>query len=105
MPNQTTSGDSESTSVADTLKNLFKRNKKNIIGGSAALVVAAGVFISLAKEQDLTEGTEDFVPFPDPVSKDQKRQSPSLHTVREHQRRTKDGTITIPPYVRGGSTA
>lgn len=46
---------------------------------------------SLAKEQDLTEDTEDFVPFPDPVSRDQKRQSPSLHTVREHQRRTRDG--------------
>ncbi|MFD4973743.1 hypothetical protein [Streptomyces sp. NPDC058424] len=102
MPNQTTSEDGESTSVADTVKNLFKKNKKIIIGGSAALVVAASVFISLAKEQDVTE---DFVPFPAPVAGDQKRQSPSLHTVREHQRRTKDGTITIPPYVRGGSTA
>ncbi|MGW4995142.1 hypothetical protein ACWEQ3_47495 [Streptomyces mirabilis] len=35
MPNQTPSEDGETTSVAETVKNFFKKNKKIIIGGGA----------------------------------------------------------------------
>lgn len=102
MPNQTTFEDGETTSVAATVRSLFKKNKKIIIGGGTALVFATGVFISLAKGQDVTE---DFEPFPDSVAGDQKRQSPCMHEVASHQRRTKDGHTNVRSYVRGGSTA
>jgi hypothetical protein len=102
VPDQTT--DDETTSVAERLKNLLKKNKEIIIGGTA-LVVVTGVLISRSKGQDLTEDTEGFGSFSDPVAEDQKRQSPSRHVVTSHQRRTKNGVITVRPYERGGSTA
>jgi len=106
MPNQTTSEDDGTTSVAERLKNLLKKNKKKIIIiGGTALVVATGVLISRAKGQDVTEDTEDFESFSGPVAENQKRQSPFRHWVDEHQRMTKNGPITVPPYERGVSTA
>ncbi|MCM3812023.1 hypothetical protein ND808_40415 [Streptomyces sp. DR7-3] len=102
MPNHTTSEDGETTSVAETVKNLFKRNKKIIIGGGTALVVATGVFISLAKGQDVTEDAESS---PDPVAEDQKRQSPCEHEVSAYERMTKYWIQAVRSYSRGGSTA
>ncbi|WP_406212797.1 hypothetical protein [Streptomyces decoyicus] len=66
MPHQTTSEDGETTSVAET-ENLFIKNKKIIIGGTA-LVVATGVFISLAKGQDVAADAEGFESVPVPVA-------------------------------------
>lgn len=103
-PSETVSEDSEPTSVAESIKSLFKKHKKVIIGSGVALVAVTGAFIGLKDQEGVTGRTEDFEPSPDPVtSDDPKRQSPSPHTVNEHQRRTKNGTITIPRYSRGGS--
>jgi hypothetical protein len=102
MANQTLSEDGEPTSVVETVKNLFK---KIIIGGGTAVVVATGVFISLAKGQKVTEDIEDSEPSPDPVAEGQKRQSPCEHEVSEYERMTKYGVQSVRSYSRGGSTA
>jgi hypothetical protein len=100
-PNQAPSEDGKPSSVVETVKNLFKKNKKIIIGGGTALVVATGVFISLAKGQDVTEETEDFEPSPDPVAEGQKRQSPCEHEVSAYERMTKYGVQSVRSYSRG----
>ncbi|MFK0046052.1 hypothetical protein ACIQU4_18440 [Streptomyces sp. NPDC090741] len=103
MPNQTPPEDGDPTSVTETVKNLFKKNKKIIIGGGTALaVVATGVFISIARRQDVTEA---FGPSPDAVAEDQKRQSPCEHEVSAYERMTTYGIQTVRSYSRGGSTA
>lgn len=87
MPDQPTSENGEPTSVAETVKNLFKKNKEKVlIGGGVVLVVVASVFIGLAKERGVIEESEDNEPFLDAVAVDQKRQSPREHTVGEYQR-------------------
>ncbi|WP_055690863.1 hypothetical protein [Streptomyces prasinus] len=105
MPNQAPSEDGEPTSVVETVKNLFKKNKKIIIGGGTALVLVTGVFISLAKGQGVTQDIEDFEPSPDPVAEGQKRQSPCEHEVSAYERMTKYGVQSVRSYSRGGSTA
>jgi hypothetical protein len=110
-PNETTSApsepvseDSEPTSVAESVKSLFKKNKKIIIGGGLALVAVTGAFIGLKDQEGITGPNEDFEPSPNPVTTDKpKRQPASPHIVSGHERRTKNGTITIAPYARGGS--
>ncbi|MFI8182461.1 hypothetical protein ACIF70_18365 [Actinacidiphila glaucinigra] len=101
MPSQTTSEDDETTSVAERLKNLFKRHKKIIIGGTV-IAVAAGALIIRAKGQGVTEDSESS---PDPAVEDQKRQSPCEHPVSGYERMTKYGPQTVGDYVRGGSRA
>ncbi|MEW2254982.1 hypothetical protein [Streptomyces sp. NPDC047869] len=105
-PDQNPSEDGEPTSVAETVKKLFKKHKKNIIGGGVALVVVAGgVFMSLAKGQDDTEDTDGSDSSPDPVTEDRKRQPPCEHQVSGCERMTKYGPQAVRPYSRGGSTA
>jgi hypothetical protein len=105
-PSETVSEDGEPTSLAESVKSLFKRNKNIIIGSGLALVAVTGAFIGLKDHEGATGPTEDFGPPPSPVATDKpKRQDATPHTVREHQRRTKEGTtITIPQYARGGAT-
>jgi putative NADH-flavin reductase len=81
MSSQTPSEDGETTSAAETVKNLIKKNKtKILVVGGAVLAVVTGVVISLAEGQDVTEEAEDFEDserFPEPpVAEAQKRHPP-----------------------------
>jgi hypothetical protein len=80
-PNQAPSEDGKPSSVVETVKNLFKKNKKI--------------------RQDVTEETEDFEPSPDPVAEGQKRQSPCEHEVSAYERMTKYGVQSVRSYSRG----
>ncbi|MFC9674453.1 hypothetical protein [Streptomyces sp. NPDC056949] len=101
MPSQTPSEDGETTSAAETLKNLFKKNKTKILFvGGAVLAVVTGVVISLVEGQDVAEDAEP------PVADVQKRQSPARHPVVGHQRTLQDGrTVDVSGYDRGVFTA
>jgi hypothetical protein len=103
VPNQNASEVDETPSVVETVKNLLKKNNKIIIGGTTLFVAAGVVLISLAKGQNVTDDTENFELVADLVAGSQKRQSPSMHGVASHQRRTRNGDITVQSYVRGVS--
>ncbi|MCF2534061.1 hypothetical protein [Yinghuangia soli] len=105
IADQTTPEDDETPSVTDRAKRLFTRHRKSIISG-AALVIAAGAYAILAKgQEDAADETEDPAASPEPIASDQKRRSPDRHEVVSHQRRTRDGYITVRSYERGNSAA
>lgn len=105
MPSQNPSEGGESTSAAETVKNLFKKNKtKILVVGGAVLVVVAGVVSSLAEGQDSegAKGAKDFEKSEPPAAEVQKRQSPAGHPVAGHQRTLPDGRIVEVSGMTGG---
>ncbi|TJZ98311.1 hypothetical protein [Actinacidiphila oryziradicis] len=78
------SEDSEPTSVAETVKRLYKKNKKAIVGTTMAAAVATGLLIKFAKGQHVTEDIETDeslscdTPLPDLVPRDQGSQVADL---------------------------
>lgn len=85
IPNQTPCEDGEPTSIAEIVKNLFKKNKEKILFiGGAAVAVAAGLAIHLAEGQYAHEDIETDTPLPTPAPtpEGQERRAPLQHQVK-----------------------
>lgn len=103
---QPPSEDGEATSTTEALKNFFKKNKREIVVGGAALVAVIGVVMKLAEGQGVTKeakALESHGQLPEPlVAEFPKRQSPARHAVTTHKRTLSDGRVVdVSGYERG----
>lgn len=82
-PSETTPKDGDTTSFAETAKNLFRKHKPKIIAVGAVGVAVVGVVASLTEGREAkdSKGSE---PGPDPVVRRQPRSPIVLHEVAEH---------------------